>query len=217
MIKREEKKEERKVQKEVIQEKKEIRKEEHVEIRALKEKCRADITNAAEADKEAVKAACEIAIKEKQAAIIAEKKEEKVIRKVVTETVKDAKKEVKKVIKDTRKENRTELKTLKIECSAEISAAKEADKEAIKKACVTEIKAKRVELRANIKEMRATEYADVKAKIDAYIATLSEEEKAKYIKNFTKRYQRLIERAEEKGQDIIVVTLEATKEAIEQE
>ncbi|MEI6553058.1 MAG: hypothetical protein WCO09_00650, partial [bacterium] len=47
------------------------------EIKALKDKCKADVTAAADADKAAVRTACEAAVKAKQAELNTGKKEDK--------------------------------------------------------------------------------------------------------------------------------------------
>ncbi len=50
--------------------------------------------------------------------------------------------------------------------------------------------------------------------MEAYLATLSEADKAAYIKKFNDRFDSLLQIAEEKGQDTTVINLEATSEIL---
>ncbi|MEI6712035.1 MAG: hypothetical protein WCK88_07945, partial [bacterium] len=90
----------------------------------------------------------------------------------------------------------------------------DADKAAVRTACEAAVKAKRGEISAKIKASKAAEYAAAKTKMEAYLATLSEADKAAYIKKFNDRFDSLLQIAEEKGQDTTVINLEATSEIL---
>jgi len=188
-------------------------------IETLKKKCQADFKAATtEADKEAIKTACytEISALKKDTPPPSNNKND--TKKEIKDTIKDAKKETETAVKDTRKQAREEIKALKKQCRADVKAAVEADKATVKAACEATIATKREALRETIKTLRATQYAalviTLKAKFEARLATLSEADKQKYIDNFNKTLDKLLQKAEETGQDTVVLTLEASEEVL---
>lgn len=205
-----------KTQKEALQENKDV-------IEALKKKCQADYKAATtEADKEAIKTACyaEMSALRKGTPPPSNNKNEAKndAKKEIKDTIKDSKKETETDVKDTRKQARDEIKAMKIQCQADVKAAAETDKATVKATCEAAIKTKREALRETIKELRSTQYdaliATLKVKFEARLATLSEADKQKYIDNFNKTLDQLLQKAEETGQDMVVLTLEASDEVL---
>lgn len=130
--------------------------------------------------------------------------------------------ETKDQIKDYRKEHRDDIKQAKTECKARLDVATtDAEKETIKAECKAEAKAAREALRENIKALREAKFAtmltNLKAQIEGKLDTikaLSPEKKAEWKAKVTERLDDLEDKANEKGNDNLVLTITAIREIV---
>ncbi len=134
----------------------------------------------------------------------------------------EMRKEMQDEIKDFRKENRAEIKEAKKECKARIDAATtDTEKETIKAECKTEAKEQREALRENIKTLRQETYtkilSNIKNQLEKHLddlKALSAEKKAEWKTKVTARLDDLEDKANEKGNDNLVLTITAIREII---
>lgn len=134
----------------------------------------------------------------------------------------DIRDETRGEIKDYRKEHRDDMKEAKAECKARLDAATtDAEKETIKAECKAEAKAAREALRENIKALReakfATMLANLKTQIEGKLDTikaLPADKKAEWKEKVNARLDDLEDKANERGNDNLVLTITAIREIV---
>lgn len=125
-------------------------------------------------------------------------------------------------IKDYRKEHRDDMKEAKSECKTRLDAATtDAEKESIKAECKAEAKVAREALRENIKALRETKFAamlaNFKTQLEGHLDTikaLPADKKAEWKAKVSERLDDLEDKANEKGNDNLVLTITALREII---
>ena len=111
---------------------------------------------------------------------------------------------------------------MKSECKTRLDAATtDAEKETIKAECKAEAKAAREALRENIKELRTEKFtallASIKTQLEGKLDTikaLPADKKAEWKAKVGERLDNLEDRANEKGQDDLVLTITAIREIV---
>lgn len=134
----------------------------------------------------------------------------------------DIRDETKAEIKDYRKEHRDDIKQAKTECKTRIDAATtDTEKETIKAECKAEAKAAREALRENIKTLREAKFAtmltnlktQIEGKLDT-IKALPADKKAEWKEKVNSRLDDLEDKANERGNDNLVLTITAIREIV---
>ncbi len=134
----------------------------------------------------------------------------------------EKRKEIKEEIKDFRKEHRDELKEAKSECRTRLeTATSDTEKEAIKAECKKEAKEQREALRENIKALRAEKYATLlsnfKSRLESNLSNLQalpDDKKTAFKEKMNEKLDDLEDKANEKGNDNLVLTISAIREII---
>ncbi len=134
----------------------------------------------------------------------------------------DIRDETRGQIKDYRKEHRDDIKEAKSECKARLDVATtDAEKETIKTECKAEAKAAREALRENIKALReakfATMLANFKTQLEGKLDTikaLPADKKAEWKAKVGERLDDLEDKANERGNDNLVLTITALREIV---
>lgn len=125
-------------------------------------------------------------------------------------------------IKDFRKEHREDIKQAKTECRTRLEAATtDAEKDTIKNECKSEAKEQREALRENIKALRAEKYATLlssfKSRLESNLSNLQalpDDKKTAFKQKMNEKLDDLEDRANEKGNDNLVLTISAIREII---
>ena len=125
-------------------------------------------------------------------------------------------------IKDYRKEHRDDIKEVKSECRMLLDAATtDAQKEAIKAECKAEEKASREALRENIKALREEKFAtmlmNLKSQIEGKLDTiraLPADKKAEWKAKVNERLNNLEDKANERENDNLILTVTAIREIV---
>ncbi|MBP6921342.1 hypothetical protein KBB89_02230 [Candidatus Gracilibacteria bacterium] len=135
---------------------------------------------------------------------------------------KEMRNETRGEIKDFRQEHRDDMKEAKTECRTRLEVATtDTEKETIKAECKAEAKEAREALRENIKTLREAKYtamlASFKTQLEGNLDTikaLSAEKKTEWKVKVGERLDDLEDKANERGNDNLVLTIAALREIV---
>ena len=125
-------------------------------------------------------------------------------------------------VKDFRREHRDDIKEMKSECKARLdAAATDTEKETIKAECKAEAKAAREALRENIRALREVRFttvlANLKTQIEGKLDTikaLPADKKAEWKARVNERLDDLEDKANERENDNLILTITAIREIV---
>ncbi len=125
-------------------------------------------------------------------------------------------------VKDFRREHRDDIKEMKSECKARLDAATtDTEKETIKAECKAEAKAAREALRENIRALREARFttvlANLKTQIEGKLDTikaLPADKKAEWKARVNERLDDLEDKANERENDNLILTITAIREIV---
>jgi len=143
-------------------------------------------------------------------------------RREMREDRREIRKDMREDMKDYRKEHRNDIKEMKSDCKTRLDAATtDTEKESIKAECKAEAKAAREALRENIKALREAKFATMLAKLKTQIEgkldtikALPADKKAEWKVKVNERLDDLEDKANERENDNLILTIAAIREII---
>lgn len=143
-------------------------------------------------------------------------------RREMREDRREIRKDMREDMKDYRKEHRNDIKEMKSDCKTRLDAATtDTEKESIKAECKAEAKTAREALRENIKTLREAKFATMLAKLKTQIEgkldtikALPADKKAEWKVKVNERLDNLEDKANERENDNLILTIAAIREIV---